>query len=128
MELSNIKFYEVARKRPMGVKKKKWVRNITKFEEKVKVIKMKAEAINQKLVNYSPPLLLKERDRIKKIKNMRIEELNDIKAELKRFEKRLNDAIKRIKEDDMVSITGSKETGAVRRAALDLKMGLTKIT
>lgn len=59
---------------------------------------------------------------------MRIEELNDIKAELKRFEKRLNDAIKRIKEDDMVSITGSKETGAVRRAALDLKMELTKIT
>lgn len=59
---------------------------------------------------------------------MRIEELNEVKAELKRFEKRLNDAIKRIKEDDMVSITGCKETGAVRRAALDLKRELTKIT
>lgn len=52
MELSDIKFYEVVRKRQMGVKKKTWVRNSNAFNRKVKIIKMRAEAINQKLVNY----------------------------------------------------------------------------
>lgn len=58
---------------------------------------------------------------------MEIKELNEIKAELKRFEKRLDAAIIRLKEDDFAKY-GSKETGAVKRAALDLKMELTKIT
>lgn len=54
-ELSNIQFYEVVRKRPKGIKKTKWVRRTHKdkeFNEKVKVIKMRAAVINDKLVNY----------------------------------------------------------------------------
>lgn len=50
--LKNIKFYELARKRPQGEKKTKWVRNGGKFEAKVIEIKRKAEIINKKLVNY----------------------------------------------------------------------------
>lgn len=50
--INDIKFYEVVRKRPQGVKKKTWVRNSNAFNRKVKIIKMRAEAINQKLVNY----------------------------------------------------------------------------
>ena len=34
----------------------------------------------------------------------------------------------RINEERFVLLSGSKETGAVKRAALDLKMELTKIT
>ena len=58
---------------------------------------------------------------------MQLENLENIKKELARFKTRLDAAIKRIK-DDKFSICGCKETGAVRRAALDLKMELTKIT
>ena len=58
---------------------------------------------------------------------MTLKELVEIKAETDRFEKRLNGAIRRL-EIDQYAYQGCKETGAVRRAALDLKNELTKIT
>lgn len=58
---------------------------------------------------------------------MEVKTLTEIKSELKRFEKRLDAAIARLKEDEYATY-GCKETGAVRRAALDLKVELTKIT
>lgn len=59
---------------------------------------------------------------------MTYEDLTTVEEETKRFLKRLNVAKTRIKEDNFALICGSKETGAVKRAALDLKMELTKIT
>lgn len=60
---------------------------------------------------------------------MDIKTLNEIEAEVKRFMKRLNAARDRIKnEDSFYGISGCKETGAVRRAALDLKLELNKIS
>lgn len=58
---------------------------------------------------------------------MQLEDLKNIKKEITRFNTRLNAAIERV-EEDHYAIYGCKETGAVRRAALDLKMELTKIT
>lgn len=50
--LKDIIFVQVCKKRPKGVKKTTWVRNCPKFNEKAKLIKMRATEINQKLVNY----------------------------------------------------------------------------
>lgn len=58
---------------------------------------------------------------------MTIEDLKNLKPELKRFEAKLDAALKRLAEYDGY-IYGCKETGAVKRAALDLKNELTKIT
>lgn len=58
---------------------------------------------------------------------MELKDLEDTKKELVRFKIRLDAAIKRVKEDEY-ALYGCKETGAVKRAALDLKMELTKIT
>lgn len=58
---------------------------------------------------------------------MELKDLEDIKKELVRFKTKLDSAVKRIKEDEY-ALYGCKETGAVKRAALDLKMELTKIT
>jgi len=58
---------------------------------------------------------------------MTLENLNEIESEIKRFTKRLKAAKERIKSDGY-ALYGCKETGAVKRAALDLKMELTKIT
>lgn len=58
---------------------------------------------------------------------MELKDITDIEKELKRFRERLNAAKKRLQEDSYASY-GCKETGALRRAALDLKMELTKIT
>lgn len=58
---------------------------------------------------------------------MKIEDLKDVSLELKRFEIKLKEAIKRASVDDFF-IYGCKESGAVKRAALDLKNELTKIT
>lgn len=52
---------------------------------------------------------------------MDIKTLNEIELEVKRFMKRLNAARDRIKNESYCSM-GCKETGAVRRAALDLKL------
>lgn len=58
---------------------------------------------------------------------MDLEILKEIESEIKRFNKRLQAAKKRLLEDFGAQY-GCKETGALRRAALDLKMELTKIT
>lgn len=58
---------------------------------------------------------------------MELKDLEDTKKELVRFKTRVDAAVKRIKEDKY-ALYGCKETGAVKRAALDLKMELTKIT
>lgn len=56
---------------------------------------------------------------------MEAEKLIKLKAELKRFENRLNEAITRLKADNYASY-GCKETGALRRGSIDLKNELTK--
>jgi hypothetical protein len=58
---------------------------------------------------------------------MTLKDLLVVKAELIRFESRLEAAIVRINVDKF-ALHGCKETGAVKRAALDLKVELTKIT
>lgn len=59
----------------------------------------------------------------------KIESLKEIEAECKRFMKRLRASISRIKNDDMISYGfGCKESGALRRSAMDLKNELTRIT
>jgi hypothetical protein len=59
---------------------------------------------------------------------MTYEDLITVEEETKRFLKKLDAAKTRIKDDRFALTSGSKETGAVKRAALDLKMELTKIT
>jgi len=64
---------------------------------------------------------------------MTIENVNEVETEVKRLQKRI-DAIKKrysnkvdyLSGDDI--FRGCKETGALKRAALDLKMELTKLT
>ena len=58
---------------------------------------------------------------------MELETLNQIELEIKRFNTRLKAAKERLKVDSYAKY-GCKETGAVKRAALDLKNELTKIT
>jgi hypothetical protein len=59
---------------------------------------------------------------------MTYQDLITVEEETKRFLKKLDAAKTRIKDDNYALLSGSKETGAVKRAALDLKMELTKIT
>jgi hypothetical protein len=61
---------------------------------------------------------------------MELKTLDNIKSEIKRFNIRLDAAYKRIKDENRSGAyySGTKETGALKRAALDLKMELTKIT
>lgn len=56
---------------------------------------------------------------------MDLQSLLDVQKELQRFEKKLKTAIVKVAED---AYYFGKETGAVKRAALDLKNELTKIT
>ena len=58
---------------------------------------------------------------------MTLEDIIDVEFEIVRFSKKLAAAKKRVAEDDR-ALYGSKETGAVKRAAMDLKNELTKIT
>lgn len=57
---------------------------------------------------------------------MQLETLQSVKDETYRFLKKLNDAIDKLTIE--TDINGCKETGAVKRAAADLKNELTKIT
>jgi hypothetical protein len=59
---------------------------------------------------------------------MNINDLIAIEAEVRRFMGKLQAAKIRIKTDATVEFSGCKETGAVKRAALDLKNELTRIT
>ena len=58
---------------------------------------------------------------------MTLEDLIQVKAEVKRFNKRLDLAIARFKTDEYAK-WGCKESGAVKRSAMDLKMELHNIT
>lgn len=56
-----------------------------------------------------------------------MEDIVAVEHELKRFLKRLEAAKKRLKEDKYATINDSRETGALKRAALDLKQELNKL-
>jgi len=58
---------------------------------------------------------------------LNIELLNEVEIETKRFLKKLTEAKKRV-EEDKYATHGCKETGAIKRASLDLKNELTRIT
>jgi len=58
---------------------------------------------------------------------MTLENIKEIEIELQRFGKRLKNAKNRIIKNDMVLLTGCKETGALKRATSDLKAELTKL-
>ena len=58
---------------------------------------------------------------------MTLEHINEVELELKRFEKRLKVAKERFTEDNYAKY-GCKESGALKRGAMDLKNELTKLT
>lgn len=58
---------------------------------------------------------------------MTIENIKEVELELKRFQKRL-EAVQRRAKEDTYTFMGCSETGALRRAAADLKVELTKLT
>ncbi len=59
--------------------------------------------------------------------NLNIELLNEVESETKRFLKKLKETKARLSKDDYAKY-GCKETGAIKRSALDLKNELTRIT
>lgn len=59
---------------------------------------------------------------------MTIETINEVEKELERFSKRLQEAKTRIQGGDYYPCSGCKQTGALKRSALDLKNELTKLT
>jgi hypothetical protein len=58
---------------------------------------------------------------------MNLENIISVEQELIRFQKRIQEAKKRFKEDNNAEY-GCKESGALRRGALDLKNELTRLT
>lgn len=58
---------------------------------------------------------------------MTIDQINEVELEMKRFFKRLQEAKKRFAADRYAA-QGCKESGALRRGAIDLKNELTKLT
>lgn len=61
------------------------------------------------------------------MEKLSVELLNEVEIETKRFLKKLSQAKKRIK-DDKWALHGCKETGAIKRSAIDLKNELTRIS
>ena len=59
---------------------------------------------------------------------MTLKTINEVEQELERFSKRLQEAKTRIQGDNYFRFSGSKETAALKRSALDLKNELTKLT
>ena len=59
---------------------------------------------------------------------MTIETITEVEKEVFRFMKRIDAAKTRIKSGDYYPSSGCKETGALKRSALDLKNELTKLT
>jgi hypothetical protein len=57
---------------------------------------------------------------------MNLELIKDIENEVKRFSNKLKLTKERLTKDNYAQY-GCKETGALKRAALDLKMELTKL-
>jgi len=58
---------------------------------------------------------------------MTLEGINIVEKETHRFLSRIKDAKERITNDSF-ALQGSKETGALKRSALDMKLELTRIT
>ena len=58
---------------------------------------------------------------------MTIQDIKDVELELKRFSKKLKEVKERYKTDRNYMFFGCKETGAIKRAAIDLKNELTKL-
>lgn len=58
---------------------------------------------------------------------MQLNQIEEVELELIRFEKRLQEAKKKFIEDKYAPY-GCKESGALRRGAMDLKNELTKLT
>ena len=56
---------------------------------------------------------------------MTIETINEVEREIERFKKRLAAAKERIGGDNYWRYSGSKETAALKRGAMDLKNELT---
>jgi len=56
---------------------------------------------------------------------MKIERLNELREELKRFDKRLNAYEKKLSRNHFAAY-GCTESGELRRSALDLKLSLTR--
>lgn len=59
---------------------------------------------------------------------MKLKTIIEVEKELERFSKRLQEAKVRIQGGDYYPSSGCKETGALKRSALDLKNELTKLT
>jgi len=57
---------------------------------------------------------------------MTLDTINEVEKELERFSKRLQEAKKRLTDDNWAK-RGCKETAALKRSALDLKNELTKL-
>ena len=61
------------------------------------------------------------------MEKLSVELLNEVEIETKRFLKKLAQAKKRIKDDNR-ALYGCKETGAIKRSAIDLKNELSRIS
>jgi len=59
---------------------------------------------------------------------MNLEIIKEVESELERFQKRLKALKHRTKKEGDYLFRGCKETAALKRAALDLKNELTKLT
>lgn len=58
---------------------------------------------------------------------MTLELINEVELETARFLERLLSAKKRIEKEGYHASSGCRETGALKRAALDLKLELTRL-
>ena len=58
---------------------------------------------------------------------MTLDSVKEVELEIKRFQKRL-EAVKKRAKTDTYTFYGCSETGALKRAAADLKVELTKLT
>lgn len=59
---------------------------------------------------------------------MTLEEILEVEYETIRFQKRIAAVKLRVQEEGEYALRGCNETGALKRAALDLKLELTKLT
>lgn len=58
---------------------------------------------------------------------MRRREINEAKKSAKEFIARVSEYEARVSEDDYLELVGTRESGAVRRASMDLTRALSKM-